>query len=197
MATSYTIFRLYVVNVDVIVAPVEVQPHLAALVNGRWFSLRPLFGGHRTINDYVLLCTPFAHHVFLCTPLAHLLEKHAPKALVEENVDDKVDSRVEYDEHVSDWQHVELVIATILRRVRCHDPQDSGEEGRQLTHDQHDDNDYKNVCHRVFVMTAHCLRSRLHTAMCLQRFYEANVQQCEDAYWQNNYKYSIQYVVVY
>ena len=84
--TPYTISRLYVVDIGIVVAQVARKTRLVALVRDRtrWFSLRPLFEGCRTSNDHLLRCTSFEH----------LPEKHVSEALVEEAVDDKVDGRV-------------------------------------------------------------------------------------------------------
>ena len=39
-----------------------------------------------------------------CRPLAHLLNQNISEGFVEQDVDEEVDDRVEYDEHVGDGQ---------------------------------------------------------------------------------------------
>ena len=70
-----------------------------------------------------------------------------------------------------------------IRRQRVDQP-------RHMADDQDYNDDDENDRHRIFVLTTLILH--LHSTMSMQRFCQANVQQCEDAYWQNNYQRSVQ-----
>ena len=120
--------------------------------------------------------------VLWCRPLAHLLNQHVSKGFVEDGVNDEVDSRVKHGEHVGYGLKIDQNAARI-HMVRPH-PTHKVDQPRHMADDQDDDYDYKNERHRIFVLTTLILY--LHTTMSTQCYYQANIQQREDAYWQNN-----------
>ena len=117
--------------------------------------------------------------VLWCRPLAHLLNQHVSKGSVEDGVNDEVDSRVKHNEHVGDAVKIVPIFAPIERRL--HHPTHKVDQPRHMADDQDDDDDYENERHRIFVLITLILH--LHTTMSTQCYYQANVQQRQDAYW--------------
>ena len=73
-------------------------------------------------------------------PEDHLSED-AAEALVEAQINDEVDGRVGDDERVAHAAEVELEAAAEPRRVGQEVPRQLGDERRELTHAEHDDDD--------------------------------------------------------
>ena len=119
------------------------------------------------------------------------------KAFVEEDVDNEVDGRVKYDEHVGDGPQVELEAAAVSRLVRRHGPHHPVDERRHLADDEYGDDDYENECDIVVLLLAHTLHLYPRPAGRLQRFDHANVQQHQDEYGQGQAEYKVQDVVIY
>ena len=130
-------------NIGKTVAPVSIQTSLVArFIDQSVF--RHLFTGHLIRYD----------HLSSCMPPTHFPDQHISEAFVADDVDDKVDGRVEDDEHVGDMPLIEQVAATGTGRVGRQEPQHSGNEGGHLTYDGHYTDDYENERHRVFIRTA-------------------------------------------
>ena len=91
------------------------------------------------------------------------------EAFVEEDVDNEVDGRVKYDEHVGDVPHVELEAAAVSRLDRHHGPHHPGDERRYLADDDYSDDDYENECDIVVLQLAHTLHLYPRPAERLQR----------------------------
>ena len=119
------------------------------------------------------------------------------EAFVEEDVDNEVDGRVKYDEHVGDVSHVELEAAALSRVVRRHVPHHMVDERRHLADDEYGDDDYENECDIVVLLLAHTLHPYPRPAERLQRYDHANVQQHQDEYGQGQVEYKVQDVVIY
>ena len=118
------------------------------------------------------------------------------EAFVEEDVDNEVDGRVKYDEHVGDVRQVELKAAAAPRLDRRHGPHHPVDERRHLADDEYGDDDYENECDIVVLLLAHTLHLYPRPAERLQRFDRANVQQHQDEYGQGQVEYKVQDVVV-
>ena len=157
---------------SVYVAQVAIQTYLQAGVVHR-SVVRSLYAGHVVSDD----------HLLRCAPLAHLLNQHVTELFVEENVYDEVSSRVKNDERIGYGVQIEPEVTTYVHGMRRQSPHHSVGELRQLTDDCDDDDDDENERHRVIILTTLILH--LHSTMSLQRFYQENVQQCEDVYGQN------------
>ena len=109
------------------------------------------------------------------------------EAFVEEDVDNEVDGRVKYDEHVGDVMQVVLEAAALSRLVRRHVPHHPVDERRHLADYENGDDDYENECDIVVLLLANTLH--LHPR-------RANVQQHQDEYGQGQDEYKVQDVVV-
>ena len=118
------------------------------------------------------------------------------ETFVEEDVDDEVDGRVKYHEHVGDVSQVELEAAASPRLVRRHVPHHLVDERWHLTDDEDNDDDYENECDIVVLLLAQTLHLHPLTAKRLQRFDQANVQQRQDEYGQGQKENKIQYIAV-
>ena len=118
------------------------------------------------------------------------------EAFVEEDVDNEVDGRVKYDEHVTDGPHVELEAAAAPRVDRRHGPHHPADERRHPADDEHGDDDYENECDIVVLLLAQTLHLYPRPAERLQRFDHADVQQHQDEYGQGQVEYKVQDVVV-
>ena len=97
------------------------------------------------------------------------------EAFVEEDVDNEVDGRVKYDEHVGDGPQVELKAAAAPRLVRRHVPHHPVDE--HLADDEYGDDDYENESDIVVMLLANTLHLYTRPAERLQRYDRANVQQ--------------------
>ena len=91
------------------------------------------------------------------------------ETFVEEDVDNEVDGRVKYDEHVGDVIQVELEAAAAPRLVRHHGPHHLVDERRHLADDEYGDDDYENECDIVVLLLAHTLHLYPRPAGRLQR----------------------------
>ena len=115
----------------------------------------------------------------------------------EEDVDNEVDGRVKYDEHVGDVSQVELEAAALSRLVRRHVPHHPVDERRHLADDEYGDDDYENECDIVVLLLVHTLHLQPRPVERLQRLDHANVQQHQDEYGQGQVEYKVQDVVIY
>ena len=68
-------------------------------------------------------------------PYAHRTDEHTLETFVEECVDDEVDGRVKYDEHVGNVAQVELKAIAASPLERKHSPQHTADERRYLADD--------------------------------------------------------------
>ena len=92
------------------------------------------------------------------------------EAFVEEDVDNEVDGRVKYDEHVGDVSQVELEAAALSGLIRRHVPHHLVDERRHLADDEYGDDDYENECDIVVLLLAHTLHLHPRPAESLQRY---------------------------
>ena len=94
-----------------------------------------------------------------------------------------------YDVSVHVYTYTKVpIVAKIVMPPQIH--RQRVDQPRHNADDQDDDDDYENDRHRIFVLTTLILH--LHSTMSTQCYYQANVQHCEDAYWQNNCQRSMQ-----
>ena len=119
------------------------------------------------------------------------------ETFVEQDVDDEVHRRVEYDEHVGDLSQIELESAARPCLVIQHVPQDLVDERRHLADDEYYDDDNEDERHIVVLLLTQTLHLHPSLTERLQRFDQANVQHRKDEYGKDQQEYEIAYVPVY